>query len=373
MNLPRTQHSPALLGCPPAPAAPTAQAAAPRGPVRPGLRFVPGLLDPGNPALALAGGPPGRRLVVVDARVHELHGHRLHHYLDARGVDHETLVLPGREQLKTMDAVFQVADRMDSFGISRRGAPVLAVGGGVLTEVVGLACTLYRRSTPFVRVPTTLHGLVAHRPGVEALVDPAFLVTLGRRRVASGLAEVLKVALIADAELFGLLERRGRDLLDTRFQAAGIGAAVLARVVDATAFDCGATDGRRYGHVFSPTVEARALPELLHGEAVCVDMALSTVVARRRGLVDAEQVERILRLMRRLELPVRHPLLESIALGGALADTVRRRDGRRWLPLPSGIGAGMLVDDLDGRELVGAAGWLRAWSAVADAAPTLDG
>ncbi|WP_328954146.1 2-epi-5-epi-valiolone synthase [Kitasatospora purpeofusca] len=349
--------------------------------MRPGLRFVPGLLDPGNPALALAGGPPGRRLVVVDARVHELHGRRLHHYLDARGVDHETLVLPGREQVKTMDAVFQVADRMDSFGISRRGAPVLAVGGGVLAEVVGLACTLYRRSTPFVCVPTTLHGLVAHRPEVETLVDPAFLVTLGRRQVASGLAEVLKVALIADADLFGLLERRGRDLLDTRFQAAGIGAAVLAGVVGGRGEARTGTgaDGRErlrhYGHTFSPTVETRALPELLHGEAVCVDMALSTVVARRRGLVDAEQAERILRLMRRLELPVWHPLLESIALGEALADTVRRRDGRRWLPLPSGIGAGVLVDDLGGRELVGAAGWLRAWSAVAAAgcAPTLDG
>ncbi|KJY32722.1 hypothetical protein VR45_21850, partial [Streptomyces sp. NRRL S-495] len=71
MNVPRTQDSPAPLACPPAPAV------APGDPVRPGLRFVPGLLDPGNPALALAGGPPGRRLVVVDARVHELHGHRL--------------------------------------------------------------------------------------------------------------------------------------------------------------------------------------------------------------------------------------------------------------------------------------------------------
>ncbi|MFJ4792222.1 3-dehydroquinate synthase family protein [Kitasatospora purpeofusca] len=347
--------------------------AAPGGPARPGLRFVPGLLDPGNPALALAGGPPGRRLVVVDARVHELHGDRLHHYLDARGVDHETLVLPVHEQVKTMDAVFQVADRMDSFGISRRGAPVLAVGGGVLAEVVGLACTLYRRSTPFVRIPTTLHGLLAHRPEAETLVDPAFLVTLGRRQVASGLAEVLKVALIADADLFGLLERRGRDLLDTRFQAAGVGTAVLARVVGGTSFDDGTSDGGHFGHILSPTLETRALPELLHGEAVCVEMALSTVVARRRGLVDAEQTERILRLMRRLELPVRHPLLESIALGEALADTVRRRDGGRWLPLPSGIGAGVLVDDLGGRELVGAAGWLRAWSAVTAAAPTLDG
>ncbi|MDY0815796.1 2-epi-5-epi-valiolone synthase [Kitasatospora purpeofusca] len=398
MNVPRTQDGPAPAEPPPATAAtvaapggpapgdPAPEGRAPGGPARPGLRFVPGLLDPGNPALARAGGPRGRRLVVVDARVHELHGHRLHHYLDARGVDHETLVLPGREQVRTMDAVFQVADRMDSFGTSRRGAPVLAVGGGTLAQVVGLACTLYRRSTPCVRIPTTLHGLVAHRPEVETLVDPAFLVTLGRRHVAGGLAEVLKVALIADADLFGLLERRGRDLLDTRFQAAGIGAAVLAGVVGGRAearTGAGAGGGqerpRHYGHTFSPTLETRALPKLLHGEAVCLDMALTTAVARRRGLVDAEQAERVLRLMRRLELPVWHPLLESIALGealgGALADAAQRRDGRRWLPLPSGIGAGVLVDDLGGPELVGAAWWLRAWSAMAagGCGPAVDG
>ncbi|MFC5662196.1 sedoheptulose 7-phosphate cyclase [Kitasatospora misakiensis] len=355
------------------------------------VRFAPGVLDPGNPALARAGGPPGRRLVVVDARVHELHGHRLRRYLTAQGVEYETLVLLAHEQVKTMDAVFQVADRMDSFGISRRGEPVLAVGGGVLTDVVGLACSLYRRSTPFVRVPTTLIGLVdagvgaktgvnhgrhknrlgTYHPAVETLLDPAFLATLERRHVGNGLAEILKVALIKDAELFVLLERHGRDLLDTRFQSPGAGAAVLGRAVHGMLQELQPNLWEHrlerlmdYGHSFSPTVEMRALPELLHGEAVCVDMALTTVVARRRGLLDGEQAERVLRLMRRLELPVWHPLMEPVTLAEALADTVRHRDGRQRLPLPSGIGSGVFVDDLSGRELADAAGWLRGWSAV---------
>ncbi|MFF2349477.1 sedoheptulose 7-phosphate cyclase [Kitasatospora sp. NPDC058115] len=354
------------------------------------VRFTPGVLDPRNPALARAGGPPGRRLVVVDARVHDLHGERLRRYLAAQGVEHETHVLLAHEQVKTMDAVFQVADRMDSFGISRRGEPVIAVGGGVLTDVVGLACSLYRRSTPFVRVPTTLIGLVdagvgaktgvnhgrhknrlgTYHPAVDTLLDPAFLATLDRRHIGNGLAEILKVALIKDADLFVLLERHGRDLLDTGFQSPGAGAAVLGRAVHGMLQELQPNLWEHrlerlmdYGHSFSPTVEMRALPELLHGEAVCADMALTTVVARRRGLVDAGQAERILRLMRRLELPVWHPLMEPVTLGEALADTVRHRDGRQRLPLPRGIGAGVFVDDLDGAELADAAGWLRAWSA----------
>ncbi|MFF1905557.1 sedoheptulose 7-phosphate cyclase [Kitasatospora sp. NPDC058218] len=355
------------------------------------VRFEPGVLDPANPALARAGGPPGRRLVVVEARVHELYGDRLGRYLAARDIACETLVLPVHEQVKTMDAVFRVADGMDAFGISRQGGPVIAIGGGVLTDVVGLACSLYRRSTPFVRVPTTLIGLVdagagaragvahgrhrhllgGYRPAVDTLLDPAFLATLDRRQLGNGFAEILKVALVEDARLFDLLERHGRDLLDERFQGPVTPAAVLGRAVRGALRELRPDRRDRperpadYGHAFSPTVERRALPELLHGEAVCVDMALTTVVARRRALLGPEQCERILRLMRRLELPVWHPLLEPFTLAEALADTGRRGDDRRPLPLPAGIGAAVFVEDLTVRELADAAGWLRTWSAAA--------
>ncbi|MGV9266041.1 sedoheptulose 7-phosphate cyclase [Kitasatospora sp. NPDC003701] len=365
-------------------------AAAPPPPARHPVRLEPGVLDPANPALALAGGPPGHRLVVVEARVHELYGPRLRHYLAARGVGHETLVLPAREQVKTMDAVFRVADRMEASGIPRQGGPVIAIGGGVLTDVVGLACSLYRRSTPFVRVPTTLIGMVGagvgdcagiahgrHRtqlggyhPAVDTLLDPAFLATLDRRHLGNGLAEVLKVALVEDARLFELLERHGRDLLDERFQSRVTGAAVLGRAVRGIHREPppdlrdGPERPADFGHSFSPIVERRALPELLHGEAVCVDMALSTVVARRRELLGPRSCERVLRLLRRLELPLWHPLVEPFTLGEALADSARRRDGRPRLPLPAGIGAAVFVDDLTVRELADAAAWLRARSAT---------
>ncbi|WP_406206352.1 sedoheptulose 7-phosphate cyclase [Kitasatospora sp. NBC_01560] len=413
MTIPRPHHPHVDSAGPPGRAAPHGPAAARGGgrghglhdsgdpvtgwtvttalPVRYHVRFAPGVLDPDRPDLARAGGPPGRRLVVVEARVHELYGDLLHRYLVARGVAYETLVLPAYEQVKTMDSVFRVADRMDSFGISRRGEPVIAIGGGVLTDIVGLACSLYRRSTPFVRVPTTLIGLVdagvgaktgvnhgrhknrlgTYHPAVETLLDPAFLATLDRRHLANGLAEILKVALVKDAELFELLDRHGPALLDERFQGPRVGTEVLTRAVRGMLQELQPNLWEHrlerlmdYGHSFSPTVEMRALPELLHGEAVCIDMALTTVVAERRGLLDAEQGERILRLMRRLRLPVWHPLIEPVTLGEALADTVRHRDGRQRLPLPAGIGSAVFVDDLADRELAYAARWLRAWTAA---------
>jgi 2-epi-5-epi-valiolone synthase len=116
-----------------------------------------------------------------------------------------------------------------------------------------------------------------------------------------------------------------------------------------------------YGHSFSPTLEMRALPALLHGEAVSVDMALTTVVAEGRGLVSSRDCERILDLMQRLRLPIWHPLLNRGLLKEALDDTVRHRDGLQRMPLPIGIGAACFVNDLTVAELSRAAKTLSMW------------
>ncbi|MFK8912332.1 sedoheptulose 7-phosphate cyclase [Streptomyces sp. YS-3] len=373
-------------------------------PVRYEVGFTPDVLDPRNPALATAGVPgdgpaPARRLVVVETTVDELYGDRLRAYAAARGLDFEIHVLTAHEQLKTMDAVFSVAAAMDRFGIARRSEPVVALGGGVLMDVVGLACSLYRRSTPYVRVPTTLIGLVdagvgaktgvnfgphknrlgTYHPAARTLLDPRFLATLARRHLSNGMAEILKIALIKDRELFALLEAHGGRLVGERFQGGRrwdpvvrevLGRAVhgmleelqgnlweseLERVVD-------------YGHSFSPTLEMRALPELLHGEAVCVDMALTTLIAEARGLVTPGESRRILNAMRGLALPVWHRLCEPGVLGEALADTVRHRDGSQRLPLPAGIGGAVFVDDVTTGELADAARRLRAVHAAGEAA-----
>ncbi|GGP47050.1 sedoheptulose 7-phosphate cyclase [Streptomyces melanogenes] len=368
-------------------------------PVRYEVGFTPDVLDPRNPALAGAGVPgdgpaPPRRLLVVETTVDELYGDRLRAYGAARGLDFQIHVLTAHEQLKTMDAVFSVAQAMDRFGIARRSEPVVALGGGVLMDVVGLACSLYRRSTPYVRVPTTLIGLVdagvgaktgvnfgphknrlgTYHPAAQTLLDPRFLATLDRRHLSNGMAEILKIALIKDRELFGLLETHGSRLVGENFQGPSpvvrqvLGRAVhgmleelqgnlweseLERVVD-------------YGHSLSPTLEMRALPELLHGEAVCLDMALTTLIAERRGLVLPRERRRILDVMRGLALPIWHRLCEPGVLGEALADTVRHRDGSQRLPLPLGIGDAVFVDDVTPGELAFAAERLRTYHSEAE-------
>ncbi|GHF67303.1 3-dehydroquinate synthase [Streptomyces mashuensis] len=370
-------------------------------PVRYEVAFTPDVLDPRNPALARAGAPapapgpaPARRLLVVETTVDELYGDRVRAYCAARGLDHAVHVLTAHERLKTMDAVFSVVEAMDRFGVARRSEPVVALGGGVLLDVVGLACSLYRRSTPYVRVPTTLVGLVdagvgaktgvnfgpyknrlgTYHPAAQTLLDPAFLATLDRRHVGNGTAEILKLALIKDRALFRLLEAYGPRLIAERFQGGPalrpVAREVLGRAVHGMLEELQGNLWEHelervvdYGHSFSPTLEMRALPELLHGEAVCLDMALTTVVAERRGLVRPAERRRVLDLMRALRLPVWHRLCAPAVLEEALADTVRHRDGSQRLPLPVGIGGAVFVDDLTPDELAAAAAHLKEYHA----------
>jgi 3-dehydroquinate synthase len=381
------------------------------------IRICDGVLDPGNPALLEGAGNDGghrRRLIVTDTTVDALYGHEIREYFDCHRVTHEVCVLPAGEVAKDFSSARRLAAALDAFGIDRRREPVIAIGGGVLLDIAGFVCSTYRRATPYIRVPTTLIGLVdagigvktglnfnGHKnrlgtyfPAERGLLDRSFLRTLDGRHISNGLAEIAKIALIKDAELFAVLERHGQNLLASKFQSAAEQLDPLANVAPQDRFKVRpsvpepgmevmerAVHGMLeelqpnlwesvlervvdYGHTFSPSMEMLALPELLHGEAVAVDMALCTVLAESRGLVSGVQRGRILRLLRGLGLPVWHELCRADVLLAALDSAVAHRDGAQRMPLPVGIGAAVFVNDVAAGEIVEAAEALREWGTV---------
>ena len=359
-------------------------------PVNYEVRLCQGVFDPNRTDLLDAGRPDGnrthRRFVVVDETVDRLYGTAMRQYFEHHGVTCEIMVVQAGEVRKEIDVVLRFVERLDAFGIDRRREPVIVVGGGVVMDIVGLAASLYRRGTPFIRVPTTLVGLVDAGVGVKTgvnfnghknqlgtysaatltLLDRGFLATLSRRHISNGLAEILKVGLIKDEALFGLLERYGRLVLDENFQGtspegADAATAILEAAItgmleelEPNLWEETLERSMDYGHTFSPAVEMLGLPAMLHGEAVCLDMALSTVLAHRRGLVSENECRRVFSVMSDLELPTWSPLHTPEVLGHALHATVRRRDGQQRLPLPVGIGNTVFVNDVSDEELVAA-------------------
>ncbi|MFD6432666.1 sedoheptulose 7-phosphate cyclase [Streptomyces venezuelae] len=359
------------------------------------VRVADGLFDFERTDLLAPAAAPGKRLrrfVVLDSDVDLLHGNRIRAYFDYHDVEHVICVVPADETVKSFETAARIVEELDAFGVDRRREPLIVIGGGVLMDIVGLASSLYRRGTPFIRVPTTLIGLVdagvgaktgvnfnGHKnrlgtyfPADLTLLDRTFLATLDRRHIGNGLAEILKIALIKDARLFDVLESHGPLLLNEKFQGeseAGEDAAreVVHRAIQGmleelqpNLWETKLERSVDYGHTFSPTVEMRALPALLHGEAVCVDMALTTALARRRGLIDDADARRVYDVMHGLELPAWDDLLDQPELlTAALLDTVRHRNGQQRLPLPVGIGDVTFVNDVTEQELLDAVAELR--------------
>jgi len=187
-----------------------------------------GLLDPGNSTLLLGhitdpqqledikkSNKPIRRFIVIDQEVCKIYGPKLTEYLEANNVMYKILALPTTEENKSMETALKILDEVNDFALDRRTEPIIAIGGGVCLDIVGLAASLYRRRTPYIRVPTTLlsyidasvgaktgvnfanckNKLGAYIPPSAALLDLSFIQSVPRRHISNGLAEMLKVGL----------------------------------------------------------------------------------------------------------------------------------------------------------------------------------
>lgn len=333
------------------------------------------LLEPENSELASTCAPDaGVTTVVLDATVDDLYGERVRSYFTARGVRTRYLVMDSHEEMKTVESVEAVARDLNAGGTLRATNPPIAIGGGALLDVVGLAAALFRRGVPYVRVPTTLLGQVdvsvaaktginfdgfrnrlgSYTPPARTLVDRSFLATVPERHLVNGMGEILKMALVKDARLFDLLASSGRELVERRFDLGAVADEVIRRsitgMVTELAPNLWEKDLRRavdFGHSFGPLVEMRALPELLHGEAVALDCLYSCALAVVRGLLAPADAVRAIRVADAIGLPVTHPLFTDDALlWEALCDTVRHRDGNQHLPVLTGIGRHTFLEDV---------------------------
>ncbi len=323
-----------------------------------------------------------RCLIIIDRTVEHLYGQKMRAYFRHYGVEIEVVIIDSTESEKNMDNVFRVATAINRFNLLRRGEPVIGVGGGVLLDIVGFAASIYRRGTPYIRIPTTLMGLIdagigiktgvnfelhknrlgSYCPPLISYLDRTFLKTLHERHMSNGLAEILKIALIKDNKLFQLMEKNMGSLVSDRLQDKPEHDQIFHRAVrgmleelEPNLWEDRLERAVDYGHSFSPMIEMNALPELLHGEAVNIDMVFSLILAKQRGLFSSRDLERTLRIMRCLDLPTFHKTCSLELLEQALDDTVKHRGGLQRLPLTNGIGRCSFVNDVSAQEMKSAA------------------
>ncbi|MFD1789065.1 3-dehydroquinate synthase [Sphingomonas floccifaciens] len=271
----------------------------------------------------------GRTMVIVaDANV-TAHLATLQAALSAEGIASEAIVLPSGEATKSWAQLAALTDRLIELGIER-GDHVIALGGGVIGDLVGFACSILKRGCGFVQVPTTLLAQVDssvggktaintpagknlvgafHQPAL-VLIDPDVLDTLPARDLRAGYAEVVKYGLIDDPNFFAWCEANAAALLAgdpaAREHAIATSVAAKARIVGE---DERETTGRRallnLGHTFGHALEAEAgfSDRLLHGEGVAAGMALACGYSAAQGIAPAADADRVVAHLRDVGLP----------------------------------------------------------------------
>jgi len=326
----------------------------------------------------------GRCLAVVDHNVYRLYGSHLQQYFQHYDIDLTLFPVVIEEPDKTIATFQTIIDAFSRFNLVRK-EPVLVIGGGLVLDVTGFACAAYRRSTNYIRIPTTLIGLVdagiaikvavnhgklknrlgAYHAPQKVFLDFSFLQTLPVDQIRNGMAELVKIAVVSNREVFELLDRHGEALLHGHFgyqpedddlqeighqvnygaiktmlelEASNLHELMLDRVI-------------AYGHTWSPTLELAPEPHLLHGHAVNIDMALSATIAAERGYITSGERDRILGLMSRLGLALDHPMLDSDLLWQANQSITATRDGLLRAAVPRPIGVCHFINDLTREEL----------------------
>lgn len=260
----------------------------------------------------------GRIFVVTSPDVWQLHGSVFTDGTAANGLAHEVLFFPGGEVRKRLDAVEHLAEQMASHGADRTSL-VIAVGGGIVTDIAGFLAAIYMRGIPVIQIPTTLLAQVDaavggktgvnlvcgknligsfHQP-LHVLIDPAVLRTLPEREYRAGLFEVIKHGVIADAELFGLMCQSPQKVLrqDPAIVDRIISDSVRikAQVVSADEKESGLRRILNFGHTFGHALEAEtAYTRFLHGEAVAWGMKTATLLSGMIGMIPPEQQRSVL-------------------------------------------------------------------------------
>ena len=318
-----------------------------------------------------------RCAIVTDENVARHHLGALEEGLTARGRHAGTVVLPPGEGTKSFAVLAHLCERLLETGLERGGL-VVALGGGVIGDLAGLAASLVRRGVRLVQVPTTLLAQVDssvggktgintaqgknlvgtfHQPSL-VLADIGLLATLPPREFRAGYVEAAKYGLLGDAAFFAWLERNWQAVHAQESEALAhlVATSVQGKagIVSRDETETGERMLLNLGHTFGHALEAWAgySDRLLHGEAVAIGICLAVELARELGLVDAASVERVTRHFAAVGLPTRiadipgTPGPDAATLMTIMGQDKKVRDGKLTFILVRSIGNAFVSRDV---------------------------
>lgn len=319
----------------------------------------------------------GRSVVLIsNETVAPLYADLLLDTLRKAGATPALLVLPDGEQYKTLET-FNLIHTFLLQGNYGRDVLILALGGGVIGDVVGFAAACYQRGVDFIQVPTTLLSQVDSSVGGKTAVNHALgknmigafyqpkavvidinvLVTLPAREFAAGMAEIIKYGIISDADFFTWLEKNINVLnhLDANALKYAIKRCcqIKANIVAEDEKEAGVRALLNLGHTFGHAIEAEmGYGNWLHGEAVSAGMVMAAKMARLQQLLVQSDVERIITLLEKANLPIKAPTnMDFESFLKHMKRDKKTLAGQLRLVLPTAIGSATVATDITSEAL----------------------
>ncbi len=296
---------------------------------------------------------PNRRVIVIsDVNIDRLYSPLIERY--------ESIIIGLGESIKTLPTLEIIYKKLVEMGADR-STFILAIGGGIVTDIAGFAASTYMRGVRFGFISTTLLSQVdagvGGKNGINlggyknmignfnqpefVICDVDMLKSLPVREFRAGLAEIIKAAIITDPELFELLEnstfeqiREDRELL-SRIIFASV--KIKAAIVDRDERESGERRKLNLGHTFAHAIE-KSSSEMIHGEAVAVGTAIVTRMAQNMGLIGEQDAERIVALHEKMSFTLTPPI-ELRQLLKAITHDKKVEQGSIYMVLPTGIGS----------------------------------
>ncbi len=312
----------------------------------------------------------GTGVLITNPKDNQRFGLRLARVLDESRCVVTCLEIPEQEKDKGLEQLSWLYRQMAKLRLERR-SPVFALGGVVIEEIAGYAAATYLRGLPLIHLPTSLIAQVDtsiggkvgvnlpegknlvgtfHQPRL-VVSDVETLTALEDREFRAGLAEVVKVAVIRDRELFEYLEGNVEEVLsrDLRVLARLVRQAceIKANLVEADEWDTGVRALLNFGHTVGHALEAATgYHGPNHGEAVSIGMAVAATLSAHRRLCSEDDLTRLKRLLQAFGLPVTLPM-DAVEVTRFVRYDKKIQSGQIRFVLLRGIGEATL-ESLDG-------------------------
>ena len=324
--------------------------------------------------------PGAKAAIVSDEIVARHHLAATEAALAAAGIGTTAVTVPAGESSKSFAMLERVCEALIAARIERADV-VVALGGGVIGDLAGLAAALVRRGLDYVQVPTTLRAQVDssvggktaidsmhgknligafHQP-VLVLADTALLDTLPERQFRAGYAEVVKYGLLGDPGFFAWLEANWRELFaggGAREHAIAVSCRMKAAIVARDEREHGERALLNLGHTFGHALEAAAgfSDRLLHGEAIALGMTLAFAFSAKRGLLPRSEAERVERHLAAVGLPIHLSCVpgdppDADRLMELIAQDKKVKRGRLTFILARAVGASFVAPDVEAAEV----------------------